>query len=766
MSRLIQALGGALLFSLALQCLPALAQPQAQGGAASPIVPAIARTEYDMRELAQRPHLSDAESAGRRLFVQYCALCHDATGQPTHGTYGPELTHDLLAAIGDARARTSVLKGTDRMPGFQYQLSTGDVDNILTFVKTMPSAAPISPVSHHAKSPSESEAEVSITGSAEGAGVPLEGVAVSARMEDSTITTTVFTDDAGRYAFPPLRRGAYRIWAQAVGYKAAYKEVTIGAAPAPLPLHLTKSPSIEDVYAQLSTAEWLDALPERTRADQRMREVFRLNCTECHGANVALERRFDERGWAAIIRFMEQGDYGGWMGASADPKHDTENVGFGPSIKHHANELAEYLARVRGPHSPPLQVKVLPRPTGAEARVIVTGYDIPPSETPHELAWWDGTEWSEGAATGMHGAGGMHDVSVDAKGNAWLTESLANDARTITRVDSSTGQITGFGLPAVAGSPWKADISHGIFTDVHGTVWFGELGKLGKINPATQTFQTFQIPAPSSLASLWDANWKAMGIPAPMQKGSFLLGTIEADAKDKLWATAFIGVWHFDPLNNTFAYYHDLSLPTETPAPPERFNMLFTYGVAGDARGNGWWTTPNDDRVVTANTRTGEVHEIVMRPPWYTMEESLSSAEDRSYMEAFGSLKWHGIRPGAQYPRRLGADKSGTTVWVPNWWGRNLAKIDINTRAVTYYKLPINAQPYFVSVARNHLVWIALTDDDRVASFDPATERWAFYRLPINGCEARQMTVDFFRGDLWVPCYRASKVYRIQLKTS
>ena len=35
-------------------------------------------------------------------------------------------------------------------------------------------------------------------------GKPLEGVGVSARNADETFTTTVYTDQAGRYFFPPL----------------------------------------------------------------------------------------------------------------------------------------------------------------------------------------------------------------------------------------------------------------------------------------------------------------------------------------------------------------------------------------------------------------------------------------------------------------------------------------------------------------------------------------------------------------------------------
>ena len=757
-------------FLLIALALPAMAETQGQGGVVPAVTPELARTDYDMEELARAPDLSTSELNGRRLFAQNCALCHDPVGQPTRGdTYGPVINHDFLDALGEPQARKAITKGTERMPGFQYHFRGTDLDDVIAFIKTMSATPAASQTDAKSKSAAPvplAELGAPVAGTVQSAaGDPMAGVAVSARAHGKTFTTTVYTDEKGAYAFPALDRGRYNLLAQAVGYEAARAQVAVAAtSPQPPVLKLRPNKDVESTLQQLSSAEWLDTLPGETREDRRIREVFRLHCGECHALNLALQRRFDEKGWVAIVQFMRQGDYGGWMGPSGDGGHtDPENVGFGPIIEFHADELVAYLTRVRGPNSESLEPKILPRPTGAAAKVVITGYDIPPSETPHELAWHDGAEWSQGAATGMHGAGGMHDVDIDRNGNAWLTESLFNDARTITKVDAVTGQVTGWGLPAPDGIPWKADITHGIDTDADGIVWFGELGKLGRIDPTTETFQTFQTPTPPSLLTLFNETAEAMG-GAMMQVSNYLLGTIDNDAKGKIWGTAFLGIWRFDPDTNEFRYYHDLSLPAQDPPPPERFSLLFTYGVAGDANGNGWWTTPHDERVVFADVKANTVQEIVMRPPWYAEEESLSTPKDRGFIQTLGKTSWHGIRPGAQYPRRLGLDKHGTTAWVPNWWGRNLAKIDVNTKEVTYYKLPINAHPYFTKVDKNHIVWTNLTMDDRVVSFDPASEEWTVYNLPINGCESRHITVDDWTGDVWVPCYRGSKVFRIQFR--
>ena len=56
-------------------------------------------------------------------------------------------------------------------------------------------------------------------------GKSLEGVGVSARAYNKTYTTTVYTDEDGKYFFPPLEQGSYQAWAQAVGFERGSAEV-------------------------------------------------------------------------------------------------------------------------------------------------------------------------------------------------------------------------------------------------------------------------------------------------------------------------------------------------------------------------------------------------------------------------------------------------------------------------------------------------------------------------------------------------------------
>ena len=74
-------------------------------------------------------------------------------------------------------------------------------------------------------------------------------------------------------------------------------------------------------------------------------------------------------------------------------------------------------------------------------------------------------------------------------------------------------------------------------------------------------------------------------------------------------------------------------------------------------------------------------------PPRPSRSDGLLTAEDRR-MYAHGVPIDNVSVPWAEGPRRLGADKNGDVVWMCNYWGNNLAKIDIHSMKVTMYKFP------------------------------------------------------------------------------
>jgi hypothetical protein len=106
----------------------------------------------------------------------------------------------------------------------------------------------------------------------------MEGVLVSAKKKDSTITVTVASDKSGRYRFPAtkLDSGSYTISIRAVGYDLdTPNTVDISAqTPATDDLKLRKTANLAK---QLSNAEWMESVPGTTE-----QKSFLRNCVTCH----------------------------------------------------------------------------------------------------------------------------------------------------------------------------------------------------------------------------------------------------------------------------------------------------------------------------------------------------------------------------------------------------------------------------------------------------------------------------------------------------
>ncbi|MBM3779351.1 MAG: hypothetical protein FJW23_14130 [Acidimicrobiia bacterium] len=553
-------------------------------------------------------------------------------------------------------------------------------------------------------------------------GTALAGVAVSARPDGATVTRTVYTDADGEFFFPPFQPpfapGAYSMWAQGVGFERAHTQMTLEdgrAMRADFELD-----TLEDFSNQLAGSDWMNALPADTHEARRIKEIFRVNCTECHPPGLVLQNRFDLRGWRAIVEAMERVSYHGWTGQ-----------GPRATIAYHREELAAYLARVRGPESPPLRFAPRPRPSGEAARVVITEYDIPTSVGKRELAAMDGSHWADGVPSGLHGTGGIHDVQIDNDGHAWLTDSVANEHRTLVRLNPATGAVRAFKLTAPDG---RAQTSHGIGRDANGILWFDSGGWLGRIDPATEAFSFYRPP---------------FGAPTTTS------GQVDVAPNGTVWMSARRGALSFDPKTETFTFWHDKTIGDGQ-----------TYGAAADALGNGWWTQFNMDMVVHADVRTNRTYEIPMDPP--DRMEVFLTPEDREFYHNIGGNRFSGTfaRPGAQAPRRLSTDRKGGAVWVANWWGGNLARIDAATRAVSYHPVPGDANPYNTVVDRHQMVWTNLMSDDAVARLDPKTGAWTIFRLPSVGTELRHIAVDDRRDEVWVPYREASRAARLQFRTA
>jgi streptogramin lyase len=550
-------------------------------------------------------------------------------------------------------------------------------------------------------------------------GEKLSGVTVSAKQDGSTITTTVYTDAAGGYYFPPLPAGRYRVWAQAVTFATAQGEVDLSAKRHQ---DFTLSP-LADYVRQLPGDEMIASLPGDTPEDARMKTLVRNNCTGCHTPSYPLQHRFDEAGWNHIIDLMKQVNVSGVLVKGR----------INGMLDHHQKELAAYLARARGPGASSMKMNLRPRPSGETARVVFKEYDVPIQDDaglPSKYALMNGSDWSQGTPSRIGSL--VHDAWSDLDGNLWFTSNAPNHKTTIGRVDVATGEVKMFRVPKSGG---LAANTHGMVRDPQGILWFNVntgRGSLGRVNPKTQKIDVFTPPT------------------GMMPTGGAT--TVDYDGKGKIWVSAPEGALRFDPVEARFTEYKSLTYKTPN-------GNGVTYGMAADRDGNGWWAEMIIDTIGHGDGATGKVTEMKLPPVKAKMDAT--RPQDRQFYESFASPDFNTPVPWNQGPRRMGTDKNADVLWIGNSWGGSIARVDTKTGETTFVPLPYQGMgPYQIAVDSKHDAWLNIWTSDVVLRYDPSAKTWTTFDLPTRGTEARYISLLEKDGKMQVviPYSRTSKI--------
>jgi virginiamycin B lyase len=554
-------------------------------------------------------------------------------------------------------------------------------------------------------------------------GTRLEGVTVSAKLEGTTITTSVYTDTAGNYLFPPLPAGKYRVWAQAIGFEMSESPVELAAARR-RDFTLQEMIDPERRFRQLPGEMMVAALPEASPEDARMKKIFMNNCTGCHSTSYTLQFRFDEAGWSKIIDLMKVVPVNGvYPGPDAKANQIMER---------HQKQLAAYLARARGPGESSMKVTPRPRPAGEAARAVWTLYDVPLNPDAGIGTRYnanDGTDWSQGTTSKLGQV--PHDGALGLDGTIYFTSNNPNRGVTIGKIDPVTGAVKYLKVDATNG---RAATAHGLVRDRAGNLWFdinpGRRG-LGKLDTATDQITVYQTPP--EMAPLGGAV------------------TVDVDGKGMVWASTPSGAVRFDPAAEKFTEFRS-RLPEKNAR-----GSGATYGAAGDRDGNGWWSQMAMDTVYKADVASGKAIEIKL--PDVKVDRMFG--EDRAFYDSVSDLGFNVPLPWSQGPRRMGTDKNADLLWVCNSFGSSFAKINTRTLETTIVPLPDpTMQAYHIVVDSRHNVWGNLWTSDRIVRFDPGTNTWAVFDLPVRGTEVRHIAL-LERGDkvsVVMPVYRTNQM--------
>src|SRR3989441_3169958 len=291
----------------------------------------------------------------------------------------------------------------------------------------------------------------------------MEGVLVSAKKDDSTITITVVSDEKGRYSFPASKVGPghYSLKIRAVGYDLdGPKAVDLApdeATTADIKLRKTKNLS-----AQLTNAEWLASMPGTEN-----QKKFLLSCNSCHALDRVVKSTHDADEFIQVLQRMS-GYYPG--STLLQPQRligDARREGMlrGANVK----ATAEWLASVNLSSNPmwDYSLKTLPRPKGKATRVIITEYDLPRQTVE------------------------PHDVIVDADGMAWYSDF---GEQFLGKMDPKTGKVTEYPIPVLKEGFPRGTLD--LETDKDGNMWVALMyqGGVAKFDKKTQTFKTWAIP--------------------------------------------------------------------------------------------------------------------------------------------------------------------------------------------------------------------------------------------------------------------------------
>jgi len=219
----------------------------------------------------------------------------------------------------------------------------------------------------------ETQAPAAVTGvvtsAEEGA---MEGVLVSAKKAESTITVTVVGDAHGSYRFPAakLEPGRYALRIRAVGYDLdTPREIQVTKdTVASADLTLTKT---RDLAAQLSNSEWLASFPGSEQQKASIR-----NCTHCHTLERVARSHYDVDKLTSVIERMStypqlsfpmkvQKLVAARIGGGEDPLEQRQ-AGW--------RRQAQYLTTINLSAAPQwtYEFKPLPRPKGRATKVIYT----------------------------------------------------------------------------------------------------------------------------------------------------------------------------------------------------------------------------------------------------------------------------------------------------------------------------------------------------------------------------------------------------------
>jgi virginiamycin B lyase len=274
----------------------------------------------------------------------------------------------------------------------------------------------------------------------------------------------------------------------------------------------------------------------------------------------------------------------------------------------------------------------------------------------------------------------FHDVAVDSRGVAWVNQL---NLYALAKFDPKTFTFSEVRPPNLGATPGTLAHMGPPARSTGDTIWMADIGGTRRwlsFDTKTQTFSSVLVPA---------------DFKGPIS-GNFM----RADPNGKMvWTTASTRIVGLNIQTKQFVAY---DIPTKNPG-------AYGMDVAGDGRV--WFVEREANKIGRLDPMTGKIDEFPT--------------------------------PGVDIPRRMGADWEGN-LWVGFHETGKLVKIDQKTGKMTYYEPPTKGSGAYIPVpdARRKVIWMNEQTADKIARFDPKTETWTEFSLPIVESDARRIELD------------------------
>ena len=277
-----------------------------------------------------------------------------------------------------------------------------------------------------------------------------------------------------------------------------------------------------------------------------------------------------------------------------------------------------------------------------------------------------------------------HEITVDLDGNAWVTQRVGGK---LGRLDGKNLTYSEIAPPAGASSTNRLNA---ITRAPDGKLWFIDGGPNRRwlsVDPKNKEFSVYELPK--------------------LKSGSASGNTMRVHPNGTVWLNSIAAnqVIRLDPTTKEFTVY-------DVPAGIKRGRTASPYGMAISGDNKIWFIENAVSQMGRLDPATGKIDEfpIFVKNP---------------------------------VARKGGMDSEGN-VWVGLHGAGKLMKIDYKTVRMTVYDPPTeDAGPYSVQGdTKTPLVWFSEQHVDKIARFDPKSEKFAEFPLANAESDPRRIEID------------------------